>query len=272
MKWNLFMIKELKVMLRDMKIQRWLLVLAFAVLAVGCSGDRDRVAPRDEYGALDLSSVTVSTQKSATRVEGDVDTSDFVVRIYRAGEELVKEWNPHSLRPAEIWLKKGSYTLEVSSPTLQDAAFDAPWYVGKAEFTIVPDETITPAPVVCKLGNIKVTAHYSEVLKALIDKNEDDTKDAAVTVSVGDNTLSFPYGEERAGYFSADGPVTMTVNFAGTLRGLPMNITETFEVVPGEWEQLECRVNEDEWTFDIFVSRDGGGSEIGQIGRGEDWF
>lgn len=251
------------------------------VFATGCArGGDDAFVPTDGYGTLDLSSVAVSVDEATTRAgatdSGEstaelstraVATDDFVMRIY-AGETMVGEW-PVSDRPAELLLKVGGYTLEIASPReadAPDADWETPWYVGRRDFTIALDQTTgvgtVEDPIVCGLGNIKVTVRYSEALRALV------SGDAKVTVTIGDGSLVYDYGRTAAGYFGATGETSMTMRFEGIPDAEP--VTETIEGVrPGEWERIFLYTDtaDGAMTYHIAVYD----NEIGQIEDGDNW-
>lgn len=232
-------------------------VAAAAMLNAACT---DNGGEAEKYGTLDLSSIAVDSSVSeATRA---VSTDDFILKVWDWKNRLAGEWTL-SERPADVLLKVGQYRLEVSSPTLVDAGWDAPWYIGTAQFEIEENVRKDVGTVVCRLGNVKVTVRYSEELAELLHN------DAAVRVSIDDANLLFPKGELRSGFLKAAGETCdMTVAFSGTVDGVYETHTQVVSgVKPGEWERIRITFEESERKFHIIIS----GSEAGQVSGGDDW-
>lgn len=249
-------------------------IFSFSLLLAACTRDAGG-DEREGYGSLDLGSITHSIAEAGgsedgveTRAQIFPNTNDYSVKVWRLGAEgEVVVDRPYSECTGTIELYAGTYMLEVASPGLQGAAFDAPWYVGRKEIVIRKGETTPIGDIVCRLGNVKVTVRYSEALQALLDMGT-----AHVTVSVGENSLGFHGGDMRSGYLSVSGAasVTIGVSFEGVVDGENMTTSGEFTASPGQWRRVRLTTEEtgDERTGHIIVF----GSEIGQIGDGGAWF
>jgi hypothetical protein len=169
--------------------------------------------------------------------------------------------------PSKLRLPVGTYTVEASSPTLLDAGWECPWYHGSEQVTITNGVTTTPSPIVCTLGNVKVTVRFSESIKPFLGG------DVVVYASIeGGGAWQFTPSDSDAAYIKVpqEGS-TMTVRFTGTLDGTNSDeYTETVAVRAGEWERVRFTFEENEGarTFHIIIFY----SEAGQITDGEDWF
>ena len=239
-------------------------VLAVAALAaVSCARENEDAVPGDACGTLDLASVVVSTEESETPTRA-VATGNFILRVYDSGGTLVDEWDPYSSRPADYPLKVGMYTLEICSPTLPAADWETPWYVATEGFEITKDAVTTIPPLVCKLGNIKVTVRYSDGMQEYLT-------DAEVTVTIGSGKLVFGRDEAQAGYFRTTGAESeMKVSLKATIDGYNDTYTGTVTGLrAGQWHMVRFTYAETagQRTFYIHV----GEFTIGQITPGGDW-
>lgn len=238
-------------------------MLAYVLIDVSCAEPADESATA-HYGFLDLGRVVASvSQDDATRATA---TDDFVVTV-KGSHGIVLEPTAVSDLPATLELAVGRYTVEASSPTLLDAGWECPWYHGSVEVTVTKDQTTTPDPIICTLGNVKVTIRFSDSIKPLLGN------DVVVYTSIeGGGEWQFTSTDTKAAYLRvpAAGAI-MTVRFTGTLDGTAgQEYTETVTVHPGEWERVRITFQENEGarTFHIIILD----SEAGQISDGDDWF
>ncbi|MDR2890264.1 MAG: DUF4493 domain-containing protein [Alistipes sp.] len=268
-------------------MKRVVLYTVLGFILAGCAREADmtRVAEDEGYGTLDLGGVTFSaaeevagltraaeasgTREAAPGMTRAVDASDFEVKIWRQrreGEELV-EGLPATVAgfAAPVTLPVADYRIEVrSAGEAQAAAFDAPWYVGEVEFSILRDQTVSPE-VVCRQANGRVTVRYGFSLI------EEFWNPAAVSTSVtmGENSLEFPFGELRGGYLWVTEPTEVNVVFTGEVSGNFTQIDQTVTVSPGGWTRVRLVLENDESFPIIVVDNDENGA--GQIGDGESW-
>lgn len=163
--------------------------------------------------SVDVSSTTI------TRASEEINTDNYLIRIYNADNELVQEWKLSEL-PEIFTLKVGTYTIQALSHEVQPAEFEKPYYYAEESFTIVANEVIDLEPLVCRLQNIQVSVTYDEKLMALMGD------DVVTTVTVGNESLPFKKGETRSGYFQSnqDGTNVLTATMAGLIDGNPESV------------------------------------------------
>ena len=249
-----------------------------AILALGsCNHDKIDYVGHDPNGNENIgylalagmqASVLEETEnvESSTRAEGvNINTFDVVITD-KAGAQ-VKEFK-YGERPTEpIALEAGVYTIAMSSGAMETAAWEAPVYAAKREVIIERKQTTRINDIVCKLSNIKVSVDYSADLKEQLDP--ESTK---MTVALGDNSLEYKYGDERAGFFA---PVseenTLSLTFNCRYKGETKDITMTSEikgVKAAQWRKINVVVQHaadgnatigivcDTWTYDEEVNFD----------------
>lgn len=241
---------------------------ALVLAAVSCASAGDEAGHDAAYGVLGMGSLAAAvsedavSQAAATRA---VDAGAFIVRILDYKQRVAGEWT-YAERPAEITLPVGDYTLEVCSPALHDAEWESPWYTASENFTIASKSRTDLGNVTCRLGNVKVTVHYSEELKGLMNG------DSQVSVNIAGNELLYSFTERRAGYFAVpDAEAGMEVVFEGTIDGVWDRYTHLVEgVKPGDWHRVRFTFEENDGfrTFLVTVYD----SSAGQIGDGSEWF
>lgn len=159
-------------------------------------------------------SVDVSSTVIARGSEEEVNTDNYLIRIYDTNEKLVKEWK-YSEMPEIFTLKVGTYTIQALSHEVQAAEFDKPYYFAEQSFTIEANKVKDLEPMVCTLNNIQVSVTYDDKLKALMGP------DVKTTVAVGTSSLVFEQNDLRKGYFKSnkENSNVMTATMAGTIDG-----------------------------------------------------
>lgn len=206
---------------------RVLLLLSAVLLLTGCSKESYFPEP-EESGQLSIQKL-VPELKNDEIIRASVNIDDFYIRITRAGEtvreSLFKEM------PEIIDLTPGDYTISVASAAQPEvAAWEAPYYEGSQDFTIVANQIEEVKTIVCKLANVKVSIFYSDKLKAAMGP------DCSVNVVVGDRgSLDFAPTETRSGFFAyVPGSSTLVATFRGTVDGVyDENSRPYVDVVPG---------------------------------------
>lgn len=163
--------------------------------------------------SVDVSSTTI------TRASEEINTDNYLIRIYNADNELVQEWKLSEL-PEIFTLKVGTYTIQALSHEVQPAEFEQPYYFAKESFTIEANKVKDLEPLVCRLQNIQVSVTYDDKLLALMGD------DVVTTVTVGKESLPFKKGETRSGYFQSnqEGTNVMTATMAGQIDGSPESV------------------------------------------------
>lgn len=205
----------------------YLLFFALAMIASFAACDREKMdTDSAELGegtvnlaslkglSVDVSSTTI------TRASAEVNTANYLIRIYNADNELVQEWT-YSALPEIFTLKVGTYTIQALSHEVQSAEFEKPYYYAEESFTIEANKVKDLQPMICRLQNIQVSVTYDEKLKAVMDG------DVKTTVTVGTASLTFEQDDIRSGYFKSnkENDNIMTATMSGTIDG-------AFESVP----------------------------------------
>lgn len=174
--------------------------LMFAMCLVSC-----RQAKIDEpvtTGSLrlDVTSlteyITVETKADDTAVDF-TNTADYDV-VIEGPTKLSMKYSELSGQVVE--LGSGSYTITVTSPLTEPAAFEQPIYQAHESFVITAGE-VTPLTLTCTPYNCKVTIELSENFK-----KELATYEVSVTNGLGElvwtkDETKDDFGQNKAGYF-----------------------------------------------------------------------
>lgn len=163
--------------------------------------------------SVDVSSTTIM------RALSEVNTDNYLIRIYDADEKLVQEWK-YSELPEIFTLKVGAYTVQALSHVFQSPKYDDPFYYAEESFTIEANKVKDLEPLVCKLQNIQVSVTYDDKLKAVMGD------DVETVVSVGTGSLKFKQDETRSGYFQSnqENDNIMTAVMTGLIDGVQRTV------------------------------------------------
>lgn len=248
-------------------------LLAALLFAAGCSKERidfdPTPGPDGEVGYLVLSEMNVNVNtdtenvgqsaKNASQTRAAVDASDdYVVTITNSVTQetvLTESYGAIKQRTAPIALAPGQYRVAAKSPNADNipaAAFDSPAYRGSATVQVIKNKTQQVPTIVCKLANIKTSIFFSDLLKGSFDLN-DAANPLQVTVALGDNMLTFPHTETRAGYFRAVNDVNKLVaTLSGSYNTAPKDETPVYKPVKqsveidnvraGQWRQIRFAI------------------------------
>lgn len=176
-------------------------------------------------GSVSLASMKVDVDTDENvQSRADISTDDFIVEIVDRNTGASKRTWTYSAMPEVISFAPGDYTVNVKSHNIQAAEWDAPYYVGSADFSIEVGKITDIGTVLCRFSNIKVTVRYTKELLSHVDD------DARVRVIANDRgSLEYTPAETRAGYFEAvDGSTTLVAEFSGTSDGNPVSGLKTF--------------------------------------------
>ena len=129
-----------------------------------------------------------------------------------------------------LTLSPGNYTVTVTSPGSEKAAWDQPVYGVTKEFTIM-EEVLTPVELVCRLTNMMVSVKLSETFKSelsaysIIITGDYEDGEASLTWSSADEDA-----ESRAGYFAV-APLSVEIQGTRALDGSEARKTYRIEDV-----------------------------------------
>lgn len=147
-----------------------------------------------------------------------VDLSNFIVKITGTDGTEAGTWKYGEIDEF-VLLNVGDYTVDVASAEAPEAAgWNCPYFTGSQKFSIAENKITDVEPVVCTLGNIMVTVHFT---KQLLAEAGSDLK-VSVKTTEG-NALNFTPETPAtdAGYFASTGDEneTLRVEFSGTVSG-----------------------------------------------------
>ncbi|MBD5174772.1 MAG: DUF4493 domain-containing protein [Bacteroidales bacterium] len=208
-------------------------ILSFFVAAVACVGmtacgdDNWNSGDSPEtYGSVSLAAFKIDVdgaEKLVSRADG-ISTDNFKVNFLDKNTGEVKYKYTYGDMPEVVSIAPGSYTLSVKSHEVASADWDAPYFVGGADFTVETGKITEIGTVLCKFSNIKVTVKYTNELLGYMGQ------DARVRVIANDRgSLDFTATETRAGYFEAvDGSSTIVAVFQATIQGNYVETIKTF--------------------------------------------
>ncbi len=269
-------------------ILRTALAAALLFLA-GCEKERIDFDPNkqtdEEIGYLVLSGMNINvntdsenisqenSSKQALQTRAAVDApDDYIVTITNSTTQavmLTETYGEIRRRTEPITLAPGQYRITAKSPNADNiplAAFETPAYSGSVSVRIVKNTTAQAPTIVCKLANIKTSVYFSDLLKAAFNLNDADNP-LQVTVALGDNVLTFPYDEERIGYFRAiDTENTLIATLTGSYNTAQADQTPVYKSVKqsveihnvraGQWRQIRFAIqvsHEGNVTFSVQV-------------------
>lgn len=136
------------------------------------------------------------------------------------------------------------YRAVASSGTDGAAAFDSPFYSGETTFRISPDQ-VSNVDIACSLANVKVTAVFSDEIKA-------GFKEYILTVSNGAGQLVFdntaePATTDREGYFSATGTLEWSLRLVNNNGEVYEELRDSYtDVKPRQHYNLSFSIKEEE--------------------------
>ena len=142
------------------------MMMSLATLMLAGCDDPNYNGESQEEGKLKVSTLSIDVDASETTVtRATVDVSGFTVRILEGKTGLLKQSWIFSEMPEVITLPVGEYIAEVYNAEVKDAAFDAPYYYAKQNFTIAKNKITELNPMTCTLENVRVSVRYSDALK-----------------------------------------------------------------------------------------------------------
>lgn len=201
-----------------------LLAMVCAILLFFACEEDNEIPQEPSIGYLSLK-LDLNIENLTARSQA-VNTDDWSVVIYDAGDVEIYSFENYSEMPDEVELEEGDYYVLVSSED-ESVAFDNPFYTGTSEiFTIVKGD-IVEVSVTAELANVKVSVQYSNAI-------QEDFTSWQTTVTSTSGTLVFNQGETRSGYFPAGEALEMSADLTFTksdqsteTRNVSGTITET---------------------------------------------
>ncbi len=133
------------------------------------------------------------------------DAGDFAVRLTKSDNSYSKSWNSIDDFNAEPSFNTGSYTLEAFVGDIENEGFDAPYFYGVAQVSVIEAKEVE-ASLTASLANSMVSIDYTEGFRNYF-------KDYSARIhSAGHSYIDFAADESRPA-FIAPGEVDLTVSF-----------------------------------------------------------
>lgn len=169
--------------------------LLLLVLLTSCS-TREEAPFESGTGGVRLE---VLTDLAATRAdaEGQFGPEDFRIEVINPEGIIFKRWNTYAEYLAQentvfTMNAGGPYTLRATYGDSTASGFNAFFFIGEQEFTVLQQE-VTDVSVICRMGNVKVAVEYGDNIR----KNY---ADYTATVSTSRGSIVFDKECAEAGY------------------------------------------------------------------------
>lgn len=177
-----------------------LLLLLLILLPSSCSRKEEALYSPGMGGVMiDLTADLPATKSDVT--EETLSADDFKVEVINPDGVIFKRWNTFAEYKAEQeetgfqMNAGGPYRLRAMYGDSTAYGFDAVYFIGEQEFTVLPQET-TEVQVICRMGNVKVAVRYGDNIR----KNYSDFK---ATVYNEGGSLVFGKDCTESGYLTA---------------------------------------------------------------------
>lgn len=216
------------------------IIICLSVALASCHNEK---FPTDgnSTGKVDLSTINVSCDYDV-EVLRSTNIDNFIVTIIeKSSNNTINQWS-YSKMPEVYTLTAGSYILKIESGSLQDAAWDSPYYAAEKEFQVNVDKITAIGDMVCVLKNVKVTVEFSQELLAVLGN------DVKVNVALGKGQLDFKKDETRAGYFAVEEVNNrLYAYFSGSVDGYVDEIYNEYDdVKAGQWRILRYSLKQND--------------------------
>ena len=184
-----------------------IITLAFlsAVALVSCRHTLVETPAETGSLALTVGNSTEYTTVITTKADGEVvdytDVDNYDVVIDGPTKKTMKF---SELSGDVVELGSGNYTITVTSPATEPAAFEQPIYQAYSEFVIKAGE-VTPLDLVCTPYNCKVTIELSDNFKKELATYEVIVNNGLGSLTWTKDETKDDFGLNKAGYFFARG-------------------------------------------------------------------
>ena len=237
------------------KINKIYTFFAVAMGLASCSNEAPFSADYPEgTGRVLTSSLDVQVKAETPMVranENGIPTpADFKVEFFNKENEktAAKNYDSYGKMPEIVVLPAGEYKIKVSfggtyGDYNESAAFSAPHYEGSSEyFTVEKDKIVDNLdPIIGRLANVRVGVNFDTSLASAMGP------DSKVSVKVGEkgSSLDFNLETKEDGYFAfAEGSETLVATFTGTVEGIEVSETKTFQnVKKGNYYRITFRLH-----------------------------
>ncbi len=219
---------------------RYILMAALAGITLGSCNEFVMLDRGNGYLSVDLQ------RDDSIQTRAVVDAAEdqaFSLKIYK-GEELIKTVDDHRvLAETPLTLVADTYKITATSGTLQDAAWDEPFYTGETTVKVLPDK-VNNAELTCYIANVAVSVEFDDTFTR-------NVTDYSVSVDNGEATLTFSPTDgtvAKTAYFKATGKLNWTLTFTNA-DGKTFTSTDSYENVEARQHyQLKFSVKKDDVT------------------------
>lgn len=182
--------------------------------------------------------LALSTEYPLTRadvVEGNLNPDDFKIEIINSKGVIFKRWKTYAdykneENSAFVMNAGGPYRIRATYGDSLASGFNAFFFKGEQEFTVVPQETVN-LNVVCRMANVKVAVVYGENIR-------NEYVDYSATIKNSKGSLTFGKDCKEAGYIPVeDLDITMTLTDANGKNWYFKNSSKV-SVSPGDFLTL----------------------------------
>lgn len=200
-------------------IKRFFMLAAFTAVGVSCCRVAGDVEPSGYLSVnVEQDSRLIPVLKSTPEEE-----TVFSLTVFdKSGTSVAEYADIRELAASPLQLPMGNYSLTAASGAVPAAAFESPVWAGNKSFQIKPD-IVNSVDVTCTLANIKVTAEFSDEIKADFPKYE-------LTVSNGAGSLVYSNVDgtvSNAGYFSVTDKLEWKLSLVNT-EGRSYTMTDSY--------------------------------------------
>lgn len=170
------------------------------VLSVSCSRKEETLYSPGMGGVM----IDLTTDLPATKAEVmddlQLDPDDFQVEVINSSGVIFKRWSTFaeykSQEGAGFQMNAGGpYRIRAVYGDSTASGFQALFFMGEQEFTVVPQQT-TEVAVVCSMGNARLAVEYGENIR-------EDYTDFRTIVYNDRGSVIFGKDESRSGYIHA---------------------------------------------------------------------
>lgn len=183
--------------------------MALALCACSDEGRPGGADGGQGYLSLSLTASPEVAVSAPTRAEIPTltapDVESFAVRLTKSDNTYSKTWNSLGDFNAEDMFDTGTYTLEAFSGDMDTEGFDAPYFYGAAQISVLEAKK-TQASITASLANSMVSVDYTDAFKAYFSEW------SAKVHSAGHSFIDFARDETRAA-FIVPGEVDLTISF-----------------------------------------------------------
>ena len=188
--------------------------------------------------------IDLTAQAPATRAEvpeGSLDADDFKVEIINPAGVVFKRWATYAEYKAQeesaVQMNAGGpYTLRATLGDSTASGWDAFFFMGEKEFTVIPQETVDVSAV-CRMANVKVAVEYGENIVG-------EYVSYVTTVSSSRGSLEFDMQHKDESGYMPPAPLTVDVELVDK-NGKPWYFRNGSQIQAAPGDFITIRLNTD---------------------------